>query len=1229
MALASLIPHHIFGLRSNLKNVLYFSDDSTVLYPAGHNLVFWSTDQKNQRIISGSPDTDTISAVAVSANRKQVAIAEYKIKNPVISIYDTVTLKKKKVLSSSEAGAHEYVSLAFSADGKLVLAQGGAPEWNLLAWSLEKQKVIATVKTAFQGSVAYQVQCCPANPSLVTVIGVGFARMYRVTDSALRPVSTGVGKRDNQVFLCHLWLTVRKDNDSDSDQSDKEGDDKVKDGACIYSLNSGDLLYVEGGEIVATIATGEGGGTVAETIVQYSKGFVCGEAGGFISVYSKQDGEDINFKKIQSIKVDNSGVKVRSMALSPNEDLLVFTLENQQLISLPFQSIDMFKANDVPKDLNIQTFHPDAITGMDMCVRRPIIATCGVDKSVRIWNYVDKCCELAKFFTEEVLSISLHPNGLHVLVGFADKLRMMNLLMDDIRMAKEFNIKACGECYFSNGGQYFAAVQSNAVHIFETYTCNNLGNLRAHSGKVRSISWSADDNFLFTAGIDGAIYEWEVKSLKRTRENVIKGCMYSCVVNVKDCKTFFAVGSDRKLKELDDTMVVKSYTSAIVLTQITLPFGSRLFFAGTELGSIRAYRYPLSGDYYEVQACSASIARICVSCDATLLACAGEDGVLMLFDIRDKERSLTQGAAKKEKEALGWANEVLVSRSEVEELRQTCQDLETKVAEVATYCEYQIKVKEQEFLDRMKEVTDACNHQLEESQLKMEASLQERVEKELKLEQKQVQIEENHAQALLDVEDQYQKKIMIEVARYTTLEQDKITNDARWELDTKILRQAHEKALQDLTEAYEEKLDDEKITINQLKLEEEQALKDFSEIRRQHEEDQDKEIEDTKANYENQLVQEKEILLRIKGENGVMKKKFIEFQKDIEEQREEIKILFQQKKELYEIIAIFERDMAGLKKDIQERDDTIGEKEKRIFELKRKNQELEKFKFVLDYKIKDFKQQMEPRELELQESKEQISKMEVELGRSHTSIGKKDLTLAELRLKLEGMVKEERILRRTIAHVSEILKHFQHDFYELAQLIQDPTHLKVAVIEMFDKYVKDNVIIVPIDKDYETENARQRDFLERTVANLKYKLSKELEVHHSSHLKILEENICLIKELNELRREIKLIKLFHKPFSNNAGPSRTTRDGMANSPHALDITTSSTLSLEHLASMQSHVHEIVDLKAQVQGLELELATKEERITYLEGIIREHEMVHLRPKSRHELPPMAGISEGPS
>ena len=42
----------------------------------------------------------------------------------------------------------------------------------------------------------------------------------------------------------------------------------------------------------------------------------------------------------------------------------------------------------------------------------------------------------------------------------------------------------------------------------------------------------------------------------------------------------------------------------------------------------------------------------------------------------------------------------------------------------------------------------------------------------------------------------------------------------------------------------------------------------------------------------------------------------------------------------------------------QERDETIQDKEKRIYDLKKKNQELEKFKFVLDYKIKELKKQV-------------------------------------------------------------------------------------------------------------------------------------------------------------------------------------------------------------------------------------------------------------------------------
>ena len=38
-----------------------------------------------------------------------------------------------------------------------------------------------------------------------------------------------------------------------------------------------------------------------------------------------------------------------------------------------------------------QLHHSGEVTGADTCLRRPIIATASLDRSVRIWNYLDKC----------------------------------------------------------------------------------------------------------------------------------------------------------------------------------------------------------------------------------------------------------------------------------------------------------------------------------------------------------------------------------------------------------------------------------------------------------------------------------------------------------------------------------------------------------------------------------------------------------------------------------------------------------------------------------------------------------------------------------------------------------------------------------------------------------------------------------------------------------------------
>jgi Fe-S-cluster formation regulator IscX/YfhJ len=77
-------------------------------------------------------------------------------------------------------------------------------------------------------------------------------------------------------------------------------------------------------------------------------------------------------------------------------------------------------------------------------------------------------------------------------------------------------------------------------------------------------------------------------------------------------------------------------------------------------------------------------------------------------------------------------------------------------------------------------------------------------------------------------------------------------------------------------------------------------------------------------------------------------------------------------KKLYE-------DIAQTYKDIEDRDSTLETKKLGIMELKKKIQELEKFKFVLDYKINELRREVDPRNVKILELNEKATKMKSEL----------------------------------------------------------------------------------------------------------------------------------------------------------------------------------------------------------------------------------------------------------
>lgn len=71
--------------------------------------------------------------------------------------------------------------------------------------------------------------------------------------------------------------------------------------------------------------------------------------------------------------------------------------------------------------------HDGSIIGMDICIRKPLLATCGSDRTIRIFNYADKSLVLQKSFENEPRCVAMHVQGLQLLVGFTDRLRYVSV----------------------------------------------------------------------------------------------------------------------------------------------------------------------------------------------------------------------------------------------------------------------------------------------------------------------------------------------------------------------------------------------------------------------------------------------------------------------------------------------------------------------------------------------------------------------------------------------------------------------------------------------------------------------------------------------------------------------------------------------------------------------------------------------------------------------------------
>eukprot|EP00959_Pyramimonas_sp_CCMP1952_P111179 2325754-Pyramimonas_sp.AAC.1 len=68
--------------------------------------------------------------------------------------------------------------------------------------------------------------------------------------------------------------------------------------------------------------------------------------------------------------------------------------------------------------------------------------------------------------------------------------------------------------------------------------------------------------------------------------------------------------------------------------------------------------------------------------------------------------------------------------------------------------------------------------------------------------------------------------------------------------------------------------------------------------------------------------------------------------------------------------------------------------------------------------------------------KEQIKEMDHELERYHKNNASLDLTISDLKLKLDGIQKESLLQRKANQDLQSVIRQFHHNLHETAQHIQ-------------------------------------------------------------------------------------------------------------------------------------------------------------------------------------------------
>jgi hypothetical protein len=186
--------------------------------------------------------------------------------------------------------------------------------------------------------------------------------------------------------------------------------------------------------------------------------------------------------------------------------------------------------------------------------------------------------------------------------------------------------------------------------------------------------------------------------------------------------------------------------------------------------------------------------------------------------------------------------------------------------------------------------------------------------------------------------------------------------------------------------------------------------------------------------------------------------------------------------------------------------------------------------------------------------------------------------------------------QKAIEDRDSAIHSFQKDLHEATKHVQTPKRLAEEVKSLHAKHMTQNIDDKPPDKDIQREYNRQREYLEKTVDQFKRKLAKDVETHKKDNMALMNQNVALIKEINELRRETKMMR------QSTSKPAAKAPTGASSRLGSRAPSRGGLLDDEFSRELESARVEITSLRAESDAKDARIAELEEYIAEGEAIV---------------------------